>query len=139
MARKKDLANIEYCGYRPNTKIDVLHYRDGLSYWVSGYQVYDPLKEIDTAKGLAVRVLKRTVLNRLDSHIPVVNGDGSGRAVAIHKDRIRPHKKGDSLTFREVFGSIHEGGIILKGITIDTEKEDLTLGLDNPSSEIEDD
>ena len=136
---RKKVFKTDYLGYKVNQKVDVHYMKDGIGYWINGYSVFDPSKEIDTAKGLTVRTLKKCVASKLEDHIPVVSGDGTGRAIAIHKDRIRLHKKEDSYSFEDVFGSITTGGIVLKDVRFDDEKDDLTLGIDVIPSEMEED
>lgn len=137
MAKKKDIVT-DYCGYRINQKVDVLYFKNGNSYWVKGYTVFDPNREIDTAKGLTTRVLKKHTIARLNDHVPICSGDGNGKAIVIHQDRIRAHKKGDSVSFEYVFGSCIQGGIILEGVKIENDKDDLTLGLEFNQTEVDD-
>jgi hypothetical protein len=125
MSKKPD---ISYCGYKPNQKVDKLYIRDGVKYWVGPYLVFDPELEINTSKGQMKRKLKDHQISRLTNHVPVCNSL-DGKAIVIHKDRIRPHKK-DAVTFAHVFGTVNSGGIILAGASYE-KAEDLSLGIES--------
>lgn len=131
MAKIKTKTAVDYCGYKPNQKVDQLYTKDGVNYWVGPCLVFDPELEINTSKGLTKRKLKQNQLARLSDHVPVCTQPDS-RAVVIHKDRIRPHKK-DAVSFAYVFGTINTGGIVLAGISYE-KAEDLSLGIDTTDS-----
>ena len=114
-----------YCGYKPNQKVDQLYTKDDVNYWVGPYIVFDPDLEINCSKGIVKRKLKQNLISKLADHVPICTKPDS-RPIAIHKDRIRAHRK-DAVTFAHVFGTINEQGIILKGVSFD-ETEDLSLG-----------
>ena len=119
--------DISYCGYKPNQEVDKLYIRDGIQYWVGPYLVLDPDLEINTSKGQMKRNLKEHQIKRLVNHVPICCAI-DGKAIVIHKDRIRPHKK-DAVTFAYVFGTVSSGGILLAGVNYQ-KADDLTLGID---------
>ena len=123
---KKKTTDVTYCGYKPRQKVDQLYIKDGVEYWAGPYFVFDPSLEINTSKGMTVRKPKASMIAQLENHVPICTKLES-RPVAIHKNRIRPHKK-DAVTFAHIFGTISEGGIILSGVSYE-KAEDLSLGL----------
>lgn len=116
-----------YCGYEPGQSVDILYFKDGSGYFVSGYKVLNPDSLIASAKGYVKRTLKKRQIARLSDHVPVCY-ESSERCVVYHKSRLRKHKE-DALSFSDVFGTAEGTGTILAGVTFD-EADDLSLGLD---------
>ena len=121
----------EWHGYKARQKIDVKYVKDGKKYWVTGYQVFDPDKEISMTKGRSAIALKKGTQKRLSREVPVVTSDAEydGRVVTFPIERVRPAQADNTVTFADIFGGSISEAIILKGVAIESEKDDLSLGI----------
>lgn len=50
----KCLQYIQSHGYQPRDKVCVLHYRNGQTYWVKGYEIFDPHRLVNVPHGATV-------------------------------------------------------------------------------------
>lgn len=131
---KKQKLDVDYCGFKPGQRVDVLHYRDDKAYYIKGYTVLDHEVKVRSSKGEVKRVLKPKQKKRLVDHVPVCFSP-DGRCITYHLSRVRLAAP-DAVPFSHVFGTALEGGITFKGYRID-EADDLTLGMEVQDEEEE--
>ncbi len=134
--------------FLPDESVDVLHrVTDELGnnerhYWISGYKVYNPVVvRLDEKTGKKKEYKAKfpgKVAEKLSqsSRWVGLKREGQAKVVPIQINRVRRHQS-DAVTFEKVYGSISMNAVVLAGIEMASEEEDLSLGM-NQESERED-
>ncbi len=110
----------------PNQEVALLYEKDDKSYWVRGYELFDPSFEQSTKVGSQAYKIRQT---RTGCVWLMMQGQ-QGKPVQYDKSRIAiVHPGTRYFTFQEVFGSIDGTRAIVIKAEIDRDEEDLALGL----------
>jgi len=111
---------------KPNQEVALLYCKEGESYWVRGYEFFDPSLEHSTRAGSQGLKIKKT---RLGCVWLIMQGQ-QGKPVQYDESRIAIVRSGKHyFTFQEVFGSTDGTGSVVINAEIDRDDDDLTMGL----------
>lgn len=110
----------------PNQEVALLMRKDGESYWVRGFEFFDPNFEHSTRAGRQGLKTKKT---RSGCVWLIIQGQ-IGKPSQFEESRISiVHPDKHYFTFQEVFGGTDGTGGVVINAAIDRDEDDLTMGL----------
>ncbi|BAS55316.1 hypothetical protein NIES2135_54020 [Leptolyngbya boryana NIES-2135] len=119
--------------FSPGTKVDVRHCvsdlntREIVEHWISGYSIFDPSnKSISIPSRLRPRIGEVLIVS-----------ESSPRPFRKKLSDIRLHNPKTSKPFGDVYPR-SSGAILIEGATIESEEEDLQIGLEPPEEVFDD-
>lgn len=132
MVKKKSELDLDYIPprWKPGEAVILLMNRDGKTYFVGGYEVFNPEKEHSLCKGYMPITLPSTKKPRYRELLVVKKGQ-KGRPVRRKESevlKLSNAPKGKICSFEEVFGYV-EGVTVMAGSHVQSEQEDLNLGI----------
>ena len=113
----------------PRPEIAILYQKDGESYWVKGYEFFDP-EFLHSTNGGRQALKVKTTRTRPGSTWVMMRGQ-QGKPVQYDQARLTIVQPGKHyFTFQEVFGSGSGTGVVVLNAEIESEEDDeLTMGM----------